>query len=62
MLALFENRLMYLGTSLALMLAAFPLVSLGMTHGSPPLWWLGLGSLCIGGLIPPVQRLLARRR
>jgi hypothetical protein len=48
-----------LSLSMALMLAAFPLVSIGTTQGSPFVWWLGLLALGVGGLIPPVWRFLA---
>jgi len=58
MIALFKNRLAYLSLSLILMVAAFPLISLGMTGGPKALGWLGLMALCVGGLIPPAQRLL----
>lgn len=44
--------------SLVLMLAAFPLISIGSTGGQPVVWWLGLASLGIGSLIPPVLRYL----
>lgn len=44
--------------SLLLMLAAFPLVSLGTTSARPVLWWLGLVTLGLGALIPPVMRYL----
>jgi hypothetical protein len=53
------SRLVALSVSLALLLAAFPLVSLGTTGGNPMLWWLGLGCLLIGGLIPPARRFMA---
>ena len=42
--------------SLLLMLAAFPLVSVGTTGDRPIVWWLGLASLALGALIPPVMR------
>lgn len=42
--------------SLMLMLAAFPLISVGTTRNRPALWWLGLACLGIGALIPPVLR------
>lgn len=58
MVALLKNPLAYLGTSFVLFLIALPLISIGTTGGSPVLWWIGLAALCIGGLIPPVQRLL----
>lgn len=61
MRALLENRLASLSASLVLLLAAFPLISVGTTSGSPVLWGLGLGALSIGGLIPPARRLLIRR-
>lgn len=44
--------------SFVLMLAAFPLISVGTTGGRPALWWIGLASLVIGALIPPVMRYL----
>lgn len=56
--ALFKNRLAYLSTSFLLFLAACPLISVGTTSGPRVLWWIGLVALCVGGLIPPVQRLL----
>ena len=47
--------------SLLLMLAAFPLISIGTTRGPAALWWLGLASLVIGALIPPVLRFVPAR-
>jgi len=44
--------------SLVLMLAAFPLISIGTTTGRPILWWLGFASLALGALVPPVMRFL----
>lgn len=60
MLALLRNRSTNLSASLVLLLAAFPLISIGTTSGPPVLWWLGLGALGIGGLMPPVRRFLSR--
>lgn len=57
MIALFKNRLAYLSTSFLLFMAALPLISIGTTGGRPVLLWLGFAALCVGGLIPPVQRL-----
>jgi hypothetical protein len=48
-----------LSVSMVLMLAAFPLISIGTTQGPDLLWWLGLGALSLGGLIPPAGRFLA---
>jgi hypothetical protein len=53
------STLASLSLSMALLLAAFPLVSVGTTQGSPFVWWLGLLALGVGGLIPPVSRFLA---
>ncbi|MFP7674602.1 hypothetical protein ACG74X_14725 [Marivita sp. S0852] len=58
MTTLFRNRLAYLSLSFFLLVAAFPLISIGMTTGPDLLWWLGLLSLICGGLIPPAQRLI----
>ena len=43
------------------MLAAFSLIGVGTTWGPGLLWWLGLGALSLGGLVPPVGRFLAAR-
>ncbi|HEY0872863.1 MAG TPA: hypothetical protein VGD94_05275 [Vicinamibacterales bacterium] len=55
------SRLAVLSLSMVLLLAAFPLISLGTTRDSPLLWWLGLIALAVGGLIPPARRFLAAR-
>ncbi len=44
--------------SLLLMLAAFPLISVGTTNGRPVVWWIGLACLAVGALIPPAMRFL----
>lgn len=54
------SRLAALSISLVLLLAAFPLISVGTTTGPPLLWWLGLAALGLGGLIPPVRRLITQ--
>ena len=61
MLARLNNRLTYLSVSFVLLLAAVPLISIGTHRGISLLWWLGLGALILGGLIPPAQRLLIRK-
>jgi hypothetical protein len=38
--------------ALLLLFAAFPLISLGTTGGSALMWWLGLMSLILGGVLP----------
>jgi hypothetical protein len=59
---LMMSRLAALSISLVLLLAAFPLISIGTTTGPPVLWWFGLAALGLGGSIPPVRRFLARRQ
>lgn len=61
MVALFENRFAYLSVSFVLLVAAFPLISLGTTAGPQILWWLGLLALTCGASIPPLQRLWVGR-
>ena len=58
MVALLKNPIVYLSTSFALFLIALPLVSIGATSGPRLFLWMGLAALGIGGLIPPLQRLL----
>jgi hypothetical protein len=53
------NTLAGLSLSMALLLAALPLISIGTTQGPPLLWWIGLFALVAGGLIPPAWRFLA---
>ncbi len=53
-----KSRLFTLTISLVLLLIAFPLISIGTTRGLPMLWWLGLASLVIGGILPPLRRVL----
>jgi hypothetical protein len=38
--------------SLVLLFAAFPIISLGSTGGSNLVWWVGLVSLVLGGVLP----------
>ncbi len=52
------SRLAVRSISLVLMLAAFPLISVGTTGGQPAVWWIGLACLGLGALIPPVMRYL----
>lgn len=50
------GRLSTLSVSLVLLLIAFPLISIGTTSGPPMLWWIGLGALAVGGILPPLRR------
>jgi hypothetical protein len=38
--------------ALLLLCAAFPITSWGTTSGNRLVWWLGLASLVVGGLLP----------
>jgi nitrate reductase NapE component len=38
--------------ALLLLFAAFPIISLGTMGGSSLVWWLGLISLVLGGVLP----------
>ena len=38
--------------ALLLLFAAFPIISLGTTGGSGLVWWIGLMSLVLGGVLP----------
>lgn len=38
--------------ALLLLFAAFPIISLGTTGGSALVWWIGLLSLVVGGVLP----------
>jgi hypothetical protein len=58
MLAVLKKPVAYLGASFILFMAAPVLISIGTTGGPRALLWMGLAALCIGGLIPPVQRLI----
>lgn len=38
--------------SLILLLIAFPIISVGATHGITWLWWIGLVAIVVAGLLP----------
>lgn len=48
--------------SLLLLFAAFPLISIGTTGGNSLVWWLGLISLIVGGLVPVLTRYMDHSR
>ena len=56
------SSLLALSLSMALLLAAFPLISYGTTQGPSVLWQAGLVALVVGGAIPPARRFLAARQ
>ncbi|MFP7674606.1 hypothetical protein ACG74X_14745 [Marivita sp. S0852] len=55
------NRFLTLSVSLVLLLIAFPLISIGTTSGPALLWWIGLGALVLGGILPPLRRLFPEK-
>jgi nitrate reductase NapE component len=42
--------------ALLLLFAAFPIISFGTTGGSTLVWWVGLVSLVLGGVLPVLTR------
>lgn len=44
--------------ALVLLLAAFPVISLGSTHGGGLVWWTGLLAFVIGGVLPVWTRFM----
>ena len=42
--------------ALLLLFAAFPIISFGTTSGSGVVWWIGLLSLVLGGVLPILTR------
>lgn len=42
--------------ALLLLFAAFPIISVGATGGSFLVWWIGLLSLVLGGVLPVLTR------
>ncbi|MBO9623852.1 MAG: hypothetical protein J7500_14180 [Sphingomonas sp.] len=47
-----DKKLMAECLSLLLLCAAFPIISIGTTGGGATLWWVGLGAIVAGGLLP----------
>jgi hypothetical protein len=48
--------------ALLLLFAAFPLISFGATGGNRAVWWLGLATLVLGGVIPVWTRFMDHSR
>ena len=44
------------GIAFILMLVAFVLITVGIAQENEIVWWAGLVSLALGGLIPPLRR------
>ncbi|HEY1267664.1 MAG TPA: EmrB/QacA subfamily drug resistance transporter [Candidatus Binatia bacterium] len=48
--------------ALLLLFAAFPITSIGTTRGNALLWWIGLMSLVLGGVLPVWTRYMDHSR
>jgi len=55
------NKLVVESWALVLLLAAFPLTSIGSSGGAAPVWWLGFASLIVGSLLPVLTRFADRK-
>ncbi len=51
-----DKKLVTETLALVLLFAAFPIISAGTTGGGNFVWWTGLSSLVIGGLLPVLTR------
>jgi hypothetical protein len=52
------SKLTLLIISFILFLISYPLISLGTVDGPEALWYIGLVTLALAGIIPPASRLL----
>ena len=48
--------------ALLLLIAAFPIISFGTTSGTVLVWWVGLMSLVLGGVLPVWTRYMDHSR
>jgi hypothetical protein len=44
--------------SMVLLIASFPIISIGATSGSPVGWWLGFAALVVGAALPVATRFM----
>lgn len=44
--------------AMILLLAAFPIISIGATNGSTALWWVGFAVFVVGSALPVVTRFM----
>lgn len=51
-----DRKLTSESLALVLLLLAFPVISIGTTLGSGPLWWTGLLGVVVGGVLPVLTR------
>lgn len=48
--------------SFVLLLAAFPVISVGATHGNSPVWWVGFLVFVMASLLPVWTRFMDHSR
>lgn len=53
-----DSKLKAESLALIMLLVAFPLISIGATHGNGALWWIGFGCFLVGGVLPVWTRYL----
>lgn len=53
-----DSKLQMETTSLILLIIAFPIISIGATHGIVGLWIVGFGCVVAGGVIPVLTRFM----
>ncbi|MBV8755093.1 MAG: EmrB/QacA subfamily drug resistance transporter [Hyphomicrobiales bacterium] len=51
-----DKKLQMETLAFVLLLVAFPITSWGTTAGNSVVWWIGLLSLVVGGLVPVMTR------
>ncbi|MBO0766526.1 MAG: hypothetical protein J2P19_01280 [Pseudonocardia sp.] len=47
-----DRKLKSESLALVLLLVAFPVISIGTTHGGSVVWWIGLLCFVVGGVLP----------
>ncbi len=53
-----DSKLLIETVAMILLIAAFPVISLGATADLPAVWWLGFAAFVAGGLLPVITRFM----
>lgn len=53
-----DRKLKAEALALIMLIIAFPIISVGATHGSSVVWWIGLVCFVLGGVLPVGTRYL----
>ena len=53
-----DKKLKAESLAMLLLFAAFPITSFGTTGGNVVVWWIGLLSLVVGGVLPVMTRFM----